>query len=414
MTGESQPDLMRKSILVKFYPQLLVYVLFFMWGFIWNLFNVLASFFQESFNLSNTQVALGTSVSFLAFFLVSYPAKIIIGRFGTQKAIVTGTLITGFGLLLFYPAAVWRNYNVFLTGLAVLFGGVTILQTVCNPYIGLLGSPENRAARINFAQGIGAIGAALTAPLGGWFILELFRDDIFGGIKFFYLMIAGLFFLLAIMVNFAKMPCPQQGTDASTEGMKIKFGGAFKYRHFVIGFIIMFVYMGAEAILYQLMTPYFKEIGQIGNAEAVRLSAYIFYGLMVGRLLGAWAMTRLDPAKILGVFALIAALLVITSIIAGGTTGIYAITAIGFFISIMFASLFALATKGLGEHTNEASSFLIMAISGGFFVPLLYGVVADYFSLQASLLVVVIPLLAASGYGFFFRKIETKNVYQKL
>lgn len=168
----------------------------------------------------------------------------------------------------------------------------------------------------------------------------------------------------------------------------------------------MFVYMGAEAILYQLMTPYFKEIGQVSNAEAVRLSAIIFYGLMVGRLLGAWTMTKIDPAKILGIFALIASSLVITSIVAGGWIGIYSISAIGFFISIIFASLFALATRDLGNLTNEASSFMIMAISGGFFIPLLYGYVADNSSLSASLFVVVIPLLLTSAYGFFYKKIK--------
>ena len=129
---------------------------------------------------------------------------------------------------------------------------------------------------------------------------------------------------------------------------------------------------------------------------------------MAGRLLGAWVMTKLEPAKILGFFALIAALLVITSMITGGRIGIYAITSIGFFISIMFASIFALATTDLGEHTNEASSFLIMAISGGFFIPLLYGAIADYFSLQTSLIVVVIPLLATALYGFLFNKIESR------
>ncbi|MCK5730071.1 MAG: MFS transporter [Draconibacterium sp.] len=401
---------MKNQLKAKLLPLLLVYVLFFMWGFIWNLFNVLATFFQESFELSNLQIALGTSLSFLAFFLMSYPAKLIIGKYGTQKAIALGAVITGVGLLIFYPASVIKSYNIFLVGLFVLFGGVTILQTVCNPYIGILGTPGNREARINFAQGIGAIGAALTAPLGGWFILELFENNVFGGIKIFYIVIAGLFFILALLIVFAKMPANPIEVKQEAKVGKLRMGGAFKYRHFVIGFIIMFVYMGAEAILYQLMTPYFKEVGQIGNAEAVRLSAIIFYGLMAGRLLGAWAMTKLDPAKILGVFALIAALLVITSMVAGGKTGIYAITAIGFFISIMFASIFALATKGLGELTNEASSFMIMAISGGFFIPLLFGVIADYFSLQASLIVVVIPLLATSLYGFFFKQIEAGNV----
>lgn len=385
---------------------LLVYSLFFMWGFIWNLFNVLATFFQEAFELTNTQISLGTSLSFLAFFLMSYPAKIIIARMGTQKSIAIGATVTGMGLLVFYPAEMAQNYNFFLAGLFVLFSGVAVLQTVCNPYIGVLGTPANREARINFAQGVGAIGAALTAPLGGWFMLELFGENVFGGIKVFYLLVAGTFFLMAVLVLFANMPANPAEAKQAAAG-KLKPGGAFQYRHFVFGFIIMFVYMGAEAILYQLMTPYFKEVGQIGNAEAVRLSAIIFYGLMAGRLLGAWAMTRIDPAKITGTFALIAALLVATSMLAGGKVGIYAITPIGFFISIMFASIFALATKGLGEYTNEASSFVIMAISGGFFIPLLFGVIADSFSLQASLIVVVIPLLATSAYGFFFRRLES-------
>lgn len=391
---------------INLLPLLLVYLLFFMWGFIWNLFNVLASFFQESFELSNLQVSLGTSLSFLAFFLMSYPAKLIINRFGTQKAIAIGAFITSIGLLVFFPASILKSYNGFLVGLFILFTGVTILQTVCNPYIGVLGSPGNRSARINFAQGIGAIGAALTAPLGGWFILELFVDDIFGGIQVFYVIIASIFLLLAVFVFFLKMP------DNPTENKKVAttvkpiVGGAFRYRHFVFGLIVMFLYMGAEAILYQLMTPYFKEIGNLGNAEAVRFSAIIFYGLMAGRLLGAWAMTRINPALLTGTFALIAALLILLSMIFGGMIGIYAITAIGFFISIMFASIFSLATKDLEEHTNEASSFIIMSISGGFFVPLLFGVIADSFSLQTSLIVTIIPLLFASMYGFFYERIK--------
>jgi FHS family L-fucose permease-like MFS transporter len=168
--------------------------------------------------------------------------------------------------------------------------------------------------------------------------------------------------------------------------------------------------MGAEAILYQLMTPYFKAIGNIDNAQAVRYSAIIFYGLMVGRLLGAWSMTRFDPARILGWFELIAAFLVISSMLIGGQTGIYLITSIGFFVSITFASLFALAIKDLGGYTNDASSLLVMAISGGFFIPLLFGLVADNFDLKTSMIVVAIPLLLTSAYGFFFAAIIKQNI----
>ncbi len=398
----------QKSKTFSALPLFYVYALFFMWGFVWNLFNVLAAFFQETFQLSNTETSLGTSLSFLAFFLISYPAKIIINKLGTQKAISLGAVIVAIGLLVFIPASYFKNYAIFLVGLFVLFSGITILQTVCNPYIGVLGSEKNRAARINFAQGIGAIGAALTAPLGGWFILQLFDDNIFGGIKLFYLIIAGLFFILAILVKLVKMP--HNPTDVKNKEEKIQDKkGAFKYPHFVIGFIIMFIYMGAEAILYQLMTPYFKEIGGINSTEAVKFSAFIFYGLMLGRLLGAWIMTKIKPSITLGVSTLIAALLVIASMLIGGKTGIYCITGIGLFISIVFASIFSLATTDLGKYTNQASSFLIMGISGGFFLPLLFGVVADNFSLRTSLFVVIIPLLLTSLYGFTFKFLLKNN-----
>jgi len=392
----------------SFSPLLLVYALFFAWGFVWNLFNVLAAFFQETFNLSNTETSLGTSLSFLAFFLMAYPSKIIIGRIGTQNAISLGSFITGTGLLIFIPASFLMSYNVFLIGLFVLFSGITILQTVCNPYIGVLGDIKNRAARINFAQGIGAVGAALTAPLAGWFILEIFGNNIFEGIKWFYLLLAIVFLVLAILVRRAKMPENPDEQKLHNQELSDK-RGAFRYRHFVVGFIIMFVYMGAEAILYQLMTPYFKEIGGISTAEAVKHSAVIFYGLMAGRLLGAWVMTKIKPDLILGIFALVAALLVSTSMVFGGKAGIYAITSTGFFISIMFASIFSLATTNLGKYTNQASSLLIMGISGGFFVPLLNGVVADSFSLQTSLLVVIIPLFLTSLYGFGFNLLLNRN-----
>ena len=397
-----------EAIKSSWYPVMLVFGLFFMWGFVWNLFNVLATFFQENFQLSNTETSYGTSLSFLAFFLMSYPAKIIINKSGTKNSISLGAAIAGAGLLLFAAAASAQSYWMFLVGLFVLFSGVTILQTVCNPYIGVLGSKKNREARINFAQGIGAIGAAFTAPLGGWFILELFGNDVFGGIQIFYLITSGVFAILAVLVRFASLPDNPSEVKYYKDEPLDKWG-AFRHAHFIYGFTIMFIYMGAEAILYQLMTPYFKEIGGVDNAVAVRMSSILFYGLMVGRLVGAWVMTTLKPSKILGAFALIAAMLVITSMVSGGKFGIYAITAIGFFISIMFASIFALATTNLGKYTNQASSFLIMGISGGFFIPLLFGMVADSFSLKVSLIVVIIPLLLTSMYGFLFNRILNKS-----
>ena len=186
-------------------PLILINLLFFMWGFIWNLANVLVALFQESFELSNFQTSLLTSVSFLAFFALSYPAKMIIERLKTKNSIILGASITGIGLLVFIPAALFQIFNLFLVGTFIVFSGVTFLQIVCNPYVRALGPPKTAASRINLSQGLGAIGAFFTAYVGGGFILKLYAENPFKGIAWFYLILALIFFILAIFVHFTSL-----------------------------------------------------------------------------------------------------------------------------------------------------------------------------------------------------------------
>ena len=391
------------------YPLILVNLLFFMWGFIWNLANVLVALFKETFGLNNFETSLLTSISFLAFFTMSYPAKFIIAKIKTQNSIALGASIAAVGLLIFIPAAMLMSYTLFLIGTFVMFSGVTFLQIVCNPYVRALGPPAMAASRINLSQGLGAIGAFLTAYVAGWFILKQFAEDPFNGIVWFYLILAIIFVVLAAMVKAARMPAnPTDSNDAAQSAVQgARMPGkksAWGFRHFRIGFIVMLLYMGAEAILYQLMTPYFMEQADITKAAAVDISGILFLGLMVGRLLGAGLLIKVNPGRLVGWFAAATALLILTSMLTGGYIAIYSIVITGFFISIMFATIYSLAIDGLGKFTNEASSFLIMAISGGFFIPLLFGLVADYFDLKTSLIVVIIPLLIASWYGFFGSK----------
>jgi len=386
------------------YPLVLVNLLFFIWGFIWNLTNVLVALFKETFELNNFQTSLLTSVSFLAFFALSYPAKFIVERLKTKNSIVLGAVIAGVGLLIFIPAARLLSFNLFLIGTFVIFSGVTFLQIVCNPYVRALGPPKTAASRINLSQGLGAVGAFLTAYVAGGFILKLYAADPFRGIVWFYLILCIMFITLAILVKVANMPLNptdsnhEEQVTMNTESVK---KSAWGFRHFRIGFMVLLLYMGAEAILYQLMTPYFMEQAPITKAVAVDISGILFLGLMVGRLLGAGILIKVNPGRLVGWFAGSAALLIIISMLAGGYVAIYSIVITGFFISIMFATMYSLAIDGLGRFTNEASSFLIMAISGGFFIPLIFGLVADFFSLKTSLIVVMIPLLLASFYGFF-------------
>ncbi len=386
------------------YPLFLVNFLFFMWGFIWNLNNVLITLFREAFNLNNFQTSLLTSVSFFAFFALSYPAKLVIGKLKTVNSIALGSLIAGVGLLIFIPAAMLLSFPLFLIGTFVVFSGVTFLQVACNPYVRALGVPSRAASRINLSQGLGAIGAFLTAYIGGGFILKLFADEPFRGIVWFYLILGILFIFLAALVKFANMPVnpTDEVNHGESEGIfnegKLS---AWGFRHFRVGFFILLLYMGAEAILYQLMTPYFMEEIVLTKARSVDISGLLFLGLMVGRLLGAGILIRVNPGRLVGWFASLTGVLILISMLSAGYLAVYSIVATGFFISIMFATIYSLAIDGLGRFTNEASSFLIMAISGGFFIPLLFGLIADSFSLKTSLIVVLIPMLLAAWYGFF-------------
>lgn len=386
------------------YPLLLVNFVFFMLGFIWNINNVLVALFKETFVLNNFQTSLLTSISFLAFFILSWPAKLIIDKKKTANSIVLGAVIAGLGLLIFIPAAMILSFPLFLIGTFVTFSGITFLQITCNPYVRALGVPSRAASRINLSQGLGAVGAFLTAYVAGGFILKLFADDPFQGIVWFYLIMGGLFLLLAVLVKTANMPANPtddanhgEAEGISTEGKHSAWG----FRHFRIGFIVLLLYMGAEAILYQLMTPYFMEEVNLTKARAVDISGLMFLGLMVGRLLGAGMLIKVNPGRLVGWFAALAGLLIVISMSTKGYVAIYSIVSTGFFISVMFATIFSLSIEGLGKFTNEASSFLILAISGGFFIPLLFGLANDYFSLKTSLIVVLLPLLLAAWYGFF-------------
>jgi FHS family L-fucose permease-like MFS transporter len=396
---------------VKLYPLVLVNLQFFLLGFVWNLANVLVALFQETFGLSNFLTSLLTSISFFAFFAISYPARLFIDKYKTVTTIVVGCLLAALGLLTFVPGAIFKSYPLFLAGVFIMFSGATFLQVACNPYVRALGPEKTAASRINFSQGLGAVGAFLTSYIAGGFILKLFKDDPFQGIIWFYLILTVLYGGLGILIRFADMPVnpndlvKEEAKDATVPSDK---KSAWGFRHFRTGFIVLLLYMGAEAILYQLMTPYFMEEAPIEKARAVDISGLMFLGLMIGRLGGAGMLMRVNPGRLIGWFGALAAALIIISMTTTGYVAIYSITLTGLFISIMFATIFSLAVDGLGKFTNEASSYLVMAISGGFFIPLLFGLAADYLSLKTSLIIVLIPLLLASWYGFFGAK--RKNI----
>ncbi|MBE1286901.1 MAG: glucose/galactose MFS transporter [Alteromonadaceae bacterium] len=370
--------------------------LFFMWGFITCLNDILIPALKGAFELSFTQAMLIQFCFFSAYFLVSLPAGKLVGKIGYQKGIVVGLSVACLGCVLFYPAAAMSVYGIFLFALFVLASGITILQVSANPYVTVLGPVETASSRLTLTQAFNSFGTTI-APFFGAFLIfgaggEHTATDA-AAVKLPYLILAAALLVLAVIFAVLKLPTisAAEGSDSSN-----LTGSAWQYRHLVFGAICIFLYVGAEVAIGSFLVNYMAqpEIAGFDEATAAKYIAYYWGGAMVGRFIGAAVMQYVAAGKVLAFNACMAILLIIVSVNSTGMVAVWAILGVGLFNSIMFPTIFSLALQGLGKHTAQGSGILCLAIVGGAIVPLLQGFLADTFSLQISF---VLPMLC---YGF--------------
>lgn len=370
--------------------------LFFMWGFITCLNDILIPALKGAFELSFTQAMLIQFCFFSAYFLVSLPAGKLVGKIGYQKGIVVGLSVACLGCVLFYPAAAMSVYGIFLFALFVLASGITILQVSANPYVTVLGPSETASSRLTLTQAFNSFGTTI-APFFGAFLIfgaggEHTVNDA-AAVKLPYLILAAALLVLAIIFAVLKLPkiTATEGNDSSN-----LTGSAWQYRHLVFGAICIFLYVGAEVAIGSFLVNYMAqpEIAGFDEATAAKYIAYYWGGAMVGRFIGAAVMQYVAAGKVLAFNACMAILLIIVSVNSTGMVAVWAILGVGLFNSIMFPTIFSLALQGLGKHTAQGSGILCLAIVGGAIVPLMQGFLADTFSLQISF---VLPMLC---YGF--------------
>ncbi len=370
--------------------------LFFMWGFITCLNDILIPALKGAFELSFTQAMLIQFCFFSAYFLVSLPAGKLVGKIGYQKGIVVGLSVACLGCVLFYPAAAMSVYGIFLFALFVLASGITILQVSANPYVTVLGPAETASSRLTLTQAFNSFGTTI-APFFGAFLIfgaggEHTATDA-AAVKLPYLILAAALLVLAVIFAVLKLPTisATEGTDSDSIS-----GSAWQYRHLVFGAICIFLYVGAEVAIGSFLVNYMAqpEIAGFDAATASKYIAYYWGGAMVGRFIGAAVMQYVAAGKVLAFNASVAILLIILSVNSTGMVAVWAILGVGLFNSIMFPTIFSLALQGLGKHTAQGSGILCLAIVGGAIVPLLQGFLADTFSLQISF---VLPMLC---YGF--------------
>ncbi len=349
--------------------------LFFMWGAIVSLNDILIPHFKGLFDMNYTETMLIQFSFFGAYFLMSIPASIVIGKIGYKNGIVAGLIIVGIGCLLFLPASWVVSYPLFLFGLFTMATGNVFLQVVANPYVSILGPSETASSRLNLAQGINSLATTL-APLFGAYIILGDYDTVAEGaaaVQGPYIGLAVFAFIVAGVFAFAKLP-----TVIKEKGKKVK-GNVLKFRQLRLGVIALTLYVGAEVAIGSFIVNFLGEPYIAGLAEKTAATYIPLYwgGLMVGRFAGSAILQKVSAQKVLLIAAIASFILVGVTIIATGFVSMWAMLGVGLFNSIMWSNIFAMSIDGLGEYTTKASGILVMAPVGGAIFPLLQGILAD-------------------------------------
>ena len=369
--------------------------LFFFWGFITVLNDILIPFLKESFDLNYTQAMLVQFCFFGAYFIVSPFAGKLIDKVGYQQGIVMGLLTTAAGCILFYPSASLHMYSLFLFAFFVLASGITILQVAANPYVAALGPETTAASRLNLAQAANSLGTTVGPIIGAALILGAVAADA-SAVQGPYLMIAGLLVSAALVFRFIKLPVLAH-VEATGEEAD---GNIWEHRSVVLGALAIFLYVGGEVSIGSFLVNYFSDpsIAGMNTADAGEMVAYYWGAAMIGRLVGAALMNYIAATKYLAVNALIAIIMIIVSMNSTGDVAMWSILAVGFFNSIMFPTIFTLAVKGLGSMTSKGSGLVCQAIVGGALIPLVQGVAADSIGIQLSF---IVPMLCYIYIGWY-------------
>jgi MFS transporter, FHS family, L-fucose permease len=371
-----------------------VTTLFFMWGFLTCLNDILIPHLKPIFELNYTRVLLIQFAFFGAYSLFSLPSAKMIDWIGYQRSMVAGLLIMGTGAFLFVPAASVPSYALFLLALIVLGAGITCLQVAANPYVTVLGKPETASSRLNWTQAFNSLGTFLAPFFGSLFILsaapktiaemraltpdalQAYRLQEAATVKIPYMGLGVALMLLAVAIGGFKLPTIEQAQHRIGEKVN---DSVWKHKNLIFGAIAIFTYVGAEVSIGSFLVNYFNQpdIGGLTAKVAARFVAFYWGGAMVGRFIGSGLLQRLSTRGLLGLCTVCASALVAVSMLTSGHVAMWSIIAVGLFNSIMFPSIFTLGVAELGPLTGDGSGIMIMAIVGGAIIPVAQGAIAD-------------------------------------
>jgi FHS family L-fucose permease-like MFS transporter len=399
----------------------MVTTLFFMWGFLTALNDILVPHLKSIFDLNYTRVMLINSAFFGSYFVFAIPSGLVIEKIGYKKTMVVGLLIMAVGALLFVPAANAPSFELFLAALIVLAAGVTALQVAANPYVTVLGPARTASSRLNLTQAFNSLGTTIAPYVGGMLILaaaplssvdldkltasarQAYRLQEASTVKVPYIGIALALTALALAIAMFNLPKiettrefrPMGETDAAARDL-------WKQRQLVLGALAIFLYVGAEVSIGSFLINYFTQpnIGNMTVKAAAGLVSLYWLSAMIGRFIGAAGLQKLSTRAVLGTVAVVACLLVVTSILSHGWLAMATIILVGLFNSVMFPSIFTLGVEGLGPLTAKGSGLMVQAIVGGAIIPVAEGALADHIGIHHAFILPALCYIYIAYYGF--------------
>src|SRR5271163_3703425 len=402
-----------------------VTTLFFMWGFLTCLNDILVPHLKPIFDLSYAKIMFIQFAFFSAYFVFSVPMGKIVEWIGYKWTMVGGLFTMGVGALLFIPAAAVPSYPLFLFALMILAGGITALQVSANPYVAVLGPAKTASSRLNLAQAFNSLGTTIAPYIGGLFILSAapksmdeirqmssevlhaYRLQQASSIKLPYLALGLIAIALGIAIATFKLP-PVPAAERHS-GDRSTHTHLWKYRQLVLGAIGIFVYVGAEVAIGSFMVNYLSQpdIGNLTEKLAAGYLSFYWGGAMVGRFIGSAILQKIRTGIVLGAAAIATSLLVGVSMLSTGPVAMWSIILVGLFNSVMFPSIFTLGIAELGPLTGEGSGIMIMAIVGGAIMPVLVGVLADRIGVHHSFILPLLCYVYIVYYGFKGSEVRT-------
>lgn len=412
-------------------------ILFFLWGFITVLVDSLIPRLREVFTLTYFQAGLVQFAFFGAYFLLSIPAGYILSKIGYKKGIILGLSTMATGCLLFYPAASYRVFGIFMLAVFVLAGGITVLQVAANPYVTILGPEKTASSRLNLSQAFNSLGTMIAPAVGALFILKdkvkstaeidalnvaqqkAYYATEAAAVQKPFIGIAIFVALIVLIFSFVKLP--KIGDTAASNNYK----KVLKNKNLMLGSVGIFFYVGAEVALGSYMINYFLSMdlasiirsseimstiaewilssGVSVSSDMAVVGVFVtFYwtGAMIGRFIGSYLTKVLNPAIVLSVFASCAVLMLLISTFTTGLVAMWTILAIGLFNSIMFPTIFSLALDGLGDDKPQGSGVLCTMIVGGAIIPPAYGFLTDTFNFNIALILIMFCYAYIFFYGY--------------